>query len=265
MQLSHSLVKTLIKKLDGENVIGLLLTGSYAREEATRYSDVDILRFFEEKAGVAERSYKLQMLGKKLISVTDTTVGSKRKQLKTPAHCFYAVPGIRQSQILLDKRSELKTLKQEADTFNWESIADAADEYSSDLLMGSAEGVTKILGGLTINDWSTIFTGSMEIVLTLPVAFAVFKRLLFESENAFFEGVIAAAGADSDWSRAFRCCAGIECRNRSDDIITERGIGSLELYMLTERLLKQIIRAKHSEVITHTVKMINDSGILVKI
>ena len=265
MLLSDTLIKELIKKLDNKNVVGLLLTGSYAREDATRYSDVDILRFLEEKTGAAGRSYTLQMLGNKLISVSDTTIASKREQLKTPAHCFYAVPGIRQSQILLDKRDELIKLKQDADAFNWESIADVADEYSSDLLMGSAEGVAKILGGFTRNDWSAIFTGSLEIVLTLPVAVAVFKRLLFESENAFFEEVITAAGLDSDWSRAFRCCAGIEELNCTNDIITARGIGSLELYGLTVRLLKPIIRTKHKEVITHTVKMIKDSGILVKL
>lgn len=259
---TESLIQELIKKLDGENVVGLLLTGSYAREDATRYSDVDILRFLENKTDIPERSYMLHMFGDKLISLSDTTVASKRVQLKTPAHCFYAVPGIRQSQILLDKRNELKKLKQDADDFNWDSIADASDEYSSYLLMGCAEGVAKILGGFTRNDWSSVFAGSLEIILTLPVALAVVNRLLFESENDFYQGVIAAAGVDSDWSRTLRSCAGIENQSCTNDVVTARGIGSLDLYMLTERLLRPVIRAKHEEVIAHAVKTIRDFRIL---
>jgi len=260
MPLDESFLSALIHDLDAPDVVGLLLTGSYVRGEATPYSDVDVLRFLKETPKAEDGGYMLRVFEHKLISITNTSVQDKLEQLTKPERCFYAVEGIRQARILLDKPGELTKLKQAAEDFKWEAIASAADYYSSRLLSGTAEGAYKIMGGFVRNDWSAVAAGALEIEWCLGMVMAVHKRLLLPTENVFFRGVIQACGEDSEWSKAFRLCAGFELPRNGEEVMIARGRAGLRLYLLTESELRPIIKEEHQAVIQKTIEAIK--GIL---
>lgn len=111
--------------------IGLALTGSYARGEATPWSDVDILRFIQVQSSDEEGLYSLSMLDGKLCSLNTTTIAAKEASSSRPQDAIWTVPALRQTRIILDRTGELGALKQKADDFRWEVLQDPADRYAS--------------------------------------------------------------------------------------------------------------------------------------
>jgi predicted nucleotidyltransferase len=253
--LSNPFIKRIVAELDGEDVVAIGLTGSYARGAATPYSDVDIYRFGQQSAKDAYDRYALRMMEGHLVSITKATVQAKREDMSEPDTAIWAVPGLQQMHILLDKSGELATLKQEAECFQWEPLQPAADYYASAELMGNAEEVHKIMGGLLKHNDSTALYGSYGLVLGLARVLLVQRGLLLESENAFFQRVQEAAGSESDWSKHFRIAAGFD--TLPGETVRMRAVASLQLYSETADLLHAIIKPEHLEVVDTTLQRID--------
>ncbi|MEW5867610.1 MAG: nucleotidyltransferase domain-containing protein, partial [Bacillota bacterium] len=116
--------------------IGLALTGSYARGEATPWSsDIGILRFIQVQPSDEEGLYSLSMLDGKLWSLNTTTIAVKEASSSRPQDAIWTVPALRQTRIILDRTGELGALKQKADDFRWEVLQDPADRHASYISM----------------------------------------------------------------------------------------------------------------------------------
>src|SRR5438132_9866573 len=116
--LPNGFLDALVNELDTSDVIGITLGGSYARGEATPYSDVDLACFFHEQAPLPPRRY-LYRRGY-LLSIACLTVAGVRQKLSRLPDALLFVAGPR--QILLDKDGSVKELLQEIASFNWTSL-----------------------------------------------------------------------------------------------------------------------------------------------
>ena len=133
----------------------------------------------------AER-YTLRYREGYLVSITTTTVSAKLEELARPQDAIWAVQGLRQSRILLDRDGSLRRLKQAAMEFTWEPLQSAANEYASYGVMGYAEEVSKVLGGLLRGDDSAVLYGTLGLCLGLTKAILIQRGVLLESENSYF-------------------------------------------------------------------------------
>ncbi|MCH8205740.1 MAG: nucleotidyltransferase domain-containing protein [Chloroflexi bacterium] len=109
----------IVMELDDGDTVGVALTGSHARGDPTDYSDVDVLRFVQCLPEQEGDRYRLEVRDGHLFSVTTTTVAEKTGELTRPEKAIWAVPGLRQARVLLDKEGSLAELKLEADDFSW--------------------------------------------------------------------------------------------------------------------------------------------------
>ncbi len=248
--LSENSINYILTELDGDNLVAIGLTGSYARGTATPHSDVDIYRFGQQPA---KDHYTLRMIDGHLVSITKATIEAKRADLTEPDSAMWAVPGLRQMQILLDKSGELAALKQEAENFQWKPLQPAADYYASAELMGNAEEAHKILSALSIGDAEMIIYAATGLIFGLARVLLVQRGVLIESENGFFRQAQETAGIASHWSQQFRIATGLE---PLADPLRMRGYASLALYEETVRLLRAIIAPEHTEVIDTTLNHI---------
>src|SRR5438067_12764063 len=105
----YGFLDALVNELDTPEVIGITLGGSYARGEATPYSDVDLACFFQEQTALPPRRY-LYRSGY-LLSITCLTVAGVRQRLSRLPDALLLVTG--QRQVLLDKDGSVKQLLQE--------------------------------------------------------------------------------------------------------------------------------------------------------
>jgi hypothetical protein len=146
--------------------------------------------------------------------------------------------------------------------FDWNPLQKDADEYVSYEIMGYAEEVHKVLGGLFRHDESAVVYGTLGLILATPRMIAVQKGLLLRTENSFFNQVYETLGIDSSWTKYHRLAAGLEVAPENCPIFEYRGKSSLHLYMETVSLLRSVIKASDLLIADTAIARNRDSGLL---
>lgn len=259
--LSDAFLERLVDELVSTDIVAIALAGSYARGDATRWSDVDIIRYATTMPATSEERYTLAIRDGRLISVSTTTIATKQAELTQPELAIFAVPGLRQARILHDPSGALAALHQQARDFSWEPLHAAASAYASEMVMGLAEEAHKLLGALNSHDESATLYAAHGAVLGLTRAVAVGWGVLVESENSYYRQVQEAAGLDSAWTRYHRTAAGLVAATSHATPAVAIGVAALHLYRETASLLAPLLLPRHLPVIEATLDVIAASGI----
>ncbi len=263
LRLSDAFLNELVAELDGEDVLAIALMGSYARGDATAYSDVDVVRFAAKPPEGDEEGYTLQYRGGRLVSISTTTLEAKERELSHPVSAVMAVPGLRQARVLLDKDGALAALREQAIAFTWEPLQPAADRFASYTLMGNAEEVHKVLSGLVRRDESAAMYGTVGMCNMLTQIVVVQRGLLIQTENSWFQQVYDEVGQGSDWTRYHRLANGFEAGPPHLPPFEARAVAGLCLYEETTTLLRDVLRPAHAQVVDTAIANIRRFGRLV--
>jgi len=235
----------------------LALTGSYARGNASRHSDVDLLRFVTLEPTSERERYHLWLVAGRLVSVTTTTLAAKRAELARPESALWAVPGLRQARILADRDGRLAALIAEAQSFTWTPVLRlAAHDYASDTLAGLAEEVHKLLGACERDDTATMLYATLGLQQGLTRAALVARGALLETENAYFAEALRLELPDSRWQRLLRVVIGYEPPASGKSLPRERSEAALWLYVEAARLLAKVLTEEDGALVAATVARI---------
>lgn len=251
--LPNSFLATLTAELDGPDVIGVALGGSFARGTATASSDVDLAPFYRPDASLPSKRFLWR--DGWLVSVSPKTVEGWRMQMTRPESAIHLVPSAAQLHILLDKDGSLSMLVAEARAFRWEPLQPAADTFAGNMLLLLAEHTLKLLGALAREDEALVPYPLGELLHGLPWIVATQRGILVESGNTYFRQVQASVGTESDWSCAHRAALGM----RSESL-RERAVAALELYVVTAQLIADALRPEQRDVVAGTVEHIARAG-----
>jgi hypothetical protein len=123
----ETLLSGLTHELDGPETLGLVLSGSYARGQTNPYSDVDFSLFVDQAPRTKADGYRLSYRKGSLISLKRSTFADYHRQLTDPKAAIWAVPGLSNWHILLDKTGEIARLQAAAQDFSWAGLQDAAN------------------------------------------------------------------------------------------------------------------------------------------
>ncbi len=258
--LSDSFLQSLVSKLDNENTLGVVLAGSFARGEGGLFSDVDIRCYVRQPPVNAAEVYTMQYLDGYLVSFYLTTLVEEYASLRIPQKAIWAVPGLRQMRILLEKDGSISTLKEAAVKFTWEPLQAAADAYASWNLSGFAEETHKILSGLAERNESKTLNATAGLIHGLATTILVQRGVLIPTENAYLDLAQDTAGRASAWTRQFRLAIGLDPLPMDEPAFIGRGAAGLRLFCETGRLLQNILLPKDSAVIIQTVQIIGEAG-----
>lgn len=257
---TDSFLQSLVAQLDNENTIGVTLAGSFARGEGGRYSDVDIHQYVRQMpANDAETYYVCYMEGF-LVSISLMTVDVQNACLRDPKKAIWAVPGLRQERLLLDKEGLIAALKESAAKFKWEPMQAAADAYASWNLGGLAEEIHKILAGLAERDESKTLNATMGLTQELATTFLVQRGVFIPSENVLIKIVQETAGWESDWTRQYRLALGLDPLPPEQPAFIGRGVAGLRLYCETAGLLQESLQPKEAVLVNRVVELIVEAG-----
>ncbi|MEW6522374.1 MAG: nucleotidyltransferase domain-containing protein [Bacillota bacterium] len=226
--LRPELVKRLVDRWDHPTIVAMALTGSHARGDAVARSDVDLWRFARD---LQEKQLAVEVHDDHLISITTTTIEACRRELLLPAKAIWAVTGLRQARVLVDRGGVLQGLIQQARDFRWEQLEDSARAYASRTLAELAEEAQKVMSGLSRGDHGRAAYGTLGLFLGLTEVMAVSKGVLIETENSYFEQVQDAVGICSPWTLQHRLAGGL--RETPGQTVESRGLAALALYLLT--------------------------------
>jgi Nucleotidyltransferase domain len=260
-KLPEAFLNSLVDEFTTTDTVAVALAGSYARGDATRWSDVDIIRYATTMPAASEERYTLAIRDGRLVSVSTTTIAAKQAELAQPEVAIFAVPGLRQACILHDPSRALAALYQQARDFTWEPLQAAASAYASEMVMGLAEEAHKLLGALNRRDESATLYAAHGAVAGLTRAVAVGLGILIESENSYYRQVQEGAGLDSAWTRYHRIAAGFVVDTSHQLPADAIGVAALCLYRETARLLSPLLLPRHLPVIEATLEAIATSEI----
>ena len=253
-------LKTLVANLDNQNTIGVAITGSHARGEGGQYSDVDIHQYVRQMPdNPAEISY-LRFIDGILVSVSLTSLNEAYDNLRNPKKAVWAIPGLRQLRILLDKDGSITVLKESAARTNWQPMQGAANAYASRSLSGCAEEILKILAGLTQRNEAKTLYAIWGLTKALANSVIVQGGYLIQTENVFIDLAQEAAGRTSEWTRQFRLSIGLDLLSLEEPAYKGYGIAGLRLYRETARLLQNIFLPEDAVVVNRTIEIIAEAG-----
>src|SRR6266699_4967837 len=97
--LSEEFLNALVAELDNDEIVGIILGGSYARGEARPYSDVDIACFVRDAVKPPQKRFFYR--DGLLVSIGAKTVAAIRADLGKPERVFLFTAG--RWRVLLDK------------------------------------------------------------------------------------------------------------------------------------------------------------------
>src|ERR1051325_2339913 len=127
MPLSDIFIQSILKNVDSSDVIGIGITGSYARGQESSYSDVDLDIYVSKLPENSSDRYTLRYWDDKLVSLSRIFLEEERSALADPRRAIWAVPGLRGMRIVLDKENSLSVLQKAAQDFDWSPLQPAAD------------------------------------------------------------------------------------------------------------------------------------------
>ncbi|HSL30430.1 MAG TPA: nucleotidyltransferase domain-containing protein [Anaerolineales bacterium] len=257
MRLTESFLQSALQEIDSPEVIGVGIVGSYARGQASRYSDVDLDIFTRKLPENPYDRYTLRYRDDRLLSLKYALLEDERLALTDPRRAIWAVPGLRGMKIVLDKDGSMTRLQQAAQEFDWHSLQPAANEFAAEQVMGNAEEVHKILNGLAKEHESTVLYATWGLVKNMLEAVAVQRGTLIVSENRYFDLIQDSVGRESQWTRAFRTAWGLEPGHSQ---YQARGAAGLRLYRLSAEMFAELIPAKHRDVVNRTLKLAEGAG-----
>lgn len=260
VELPAGLLETLAAELDGLDVLGIALRGSFARGTPTRLSDLDLTPFYDE--GTALPPKRLFYRDGWLVSVAPKSLTSWRAQMAQPEWAIYLVPSAAEMRLLRDREGALAALVAEARAFDWAPLQPAADAFAGETLLVEVEHAQKVLAGLVSGDSAELCRGLGGLLYALPWAVATQRGVMVTSGNTFYAQVQAAAGDESAWSRALRAALGIETSNVGDvgDALDRRGVAGLRLYAETARLLEHVVRPDEARVAREFIALAGRMG-----
>ncbi len=250
--LEDPFIQNLNARLFQPGVIGLAITGSYARGEQNQHSDVDVNIFVDT---LPDDVYTLRIFNGRLVSLKYIRLQDEFSSLTKPEGAVWVISGLQQMQILLDETGQLAKLKQAAFDFNWTDLQDAANDYAIENLMGCAEEVHKVISGLMQENESKVLYAAWGLFKNLSFAAAVQAGLMIESENKIFSMMQEHFSNNPKWVRAFRLSFGMDV-NPGIPAYQVRGRAALDLYEQTALLFEKIMTDEHREVIENTLQLI---------
>lgn len=258
----HSIPPHLIESITGEladeEIAGIVLGGSYARGDATRFSDLDFAPFLRE--GVSPRKKQLFYRDGYLVSISYKTVAGVRADMKLPNRAIWVVNGFKGAKVLLDRDGSIQGLLSDIEAFTWEPLQQVANEYAGASLVGSAEAVHKLLGDLSAGDDLALSLATANLLSTLTDLVAVQRGVLVKSDRTYYRQVQESVGPASAWTRHHNIAAGVTPlppgTQRSP--ATSRAMAVLALYKETVALVGPFIAPTHRETALQVIRLLSE-------
>jgi Nucleotidyltransferase domain len=252
--LSHTFFQTLVAELDAAQIRGILLGGSYARGDATPYSDVDLACFVPDSFRPLRKRF-LYREGH-LISIALKTLAGVQQQLRDPYQALWIVPSFQQARVLLDKDGSMRQLKQLVEAFAWEPLRTEAIEVAGSLLTGDAEIIHKLLGNSWKENLSGVAYATTKLFDGATMAMALSSAVFITTDSLYYQEVEAAVGLDTAWTHYHRLLTGATTSAEDTCSVQARGKLALQLYRETAQLLWPTLNEECRSVVEQVLTMI---------
>ena len=234
----------LVARFRGDGVTAIALAGSFARGDAGKFSDVDLICFRD--ANSPTRDAETDLIDQRFVVANHVTPTQVADWFSLPDEASAWIAGIRSACPLWDPQGDFAAIQQRANDFVWDDAMQAqANAWASAQMVGWIEEAQKGLAGLRRNDEGRLLNARYGLSWGLLNVMRVQRGVLISSDNRTYAEVVQSLGCDSDWARLSRQTFGV-AGNAS---LREQVAAGLQLYLLTAELLAEAIQPEHGPLI----------------
>jgi len=247
--------KALAERFTHADANALVLMGSYARDAAGPYSDIDLVRFAKnEDADLPGDGSHL--IDGYLVVVSKVTPDQVEAAFEEPQIAVEVIQGLRQGRPLLDRERVFAKIQERANSFDWDAGMQAkANRWASRQMVGWIEEGHKGLEGLRRNDVGRMLHARFGCSWGLTRVMCVQRGVLLNGDNALFREVTGSMGPDTKWSRLCRSAFGVGPAGEPLSL-RESVLAGLGLYALTAEMLAGVLNAEDAPLIAETAELI---------
>lgn len=234
------LARRMVAELTRKGARAVVVTGSYARGEAGKDSDLDLVIIGDGP------SYLLEARAGRLVAQKWTSEAECRARFTDPGSVGSHVPGWRDSIVLHDPEGIATRLRREAQSWEWSSLGAGCDAWVAEEVTGLAEEVQKVV--VALGSGRTLRAAARRDVLVLRLApvLAVHYRLLGGSEEALLERLGVRIGPA--WTQAQAAAFATAGEN-----LEASCAAALRLYRIAAESVAPILGERQRGVIEHAL------------
>ncbi|MGO4302322.1 nucleotidyltransferase domain-containing protein [Cupriavidus sp. RAF12] len=227
----RDLVQTIGIRDYGEDTVGLLLTGSFAKGNATPHSDVDLI---VSSADIQDGGQRIFRHCGRLVNLKIQSRETLASVLVDPQSACRYLTALTYSVPLIDRDGFLQDLLDKARNFDWtpELIYSAHRDAAAELIAWLEE-VHKGIAGLELGDSGRLLQAVHGCSWGMLRVVQLHLRVLEGGDNTVVDDVMAAVGAAAEWPTLLRTAIGLTGASLSDRV--EAG---LELFCATSELVQ---------------------------
>jgi hypothetical protein len=243
---------------DARGIVAVALAGSYARNEAGPYSDVDLIRFV---AGAAKpQDDGSHLIHGRLVVVSSLTSAEVEATFTAPEVTCNMLAGLRTARPLIDRDGAFARISGRAARFRWDAAMQArADRYAGEQLVGWIEEVHKGLEGLRRNDIGRLLNARFGLSWGLSGVVKVQRGVLLSGDNGAWDEINRAVGEGTHWVRLRAQAFGISGADGRVPSLQDQVRAGLALYVETVQLMEDALPMPQREMVLATVMRIKQS------
>lgn len=233
----------------GEPTVGVLLTGSFARGNATPQSDVDLI---VSSADIHVDDQRIFRYRGRLVVLKIQSRKTLAAVLVDPRSACRYLTGLIRAVPLVDQDGFLQDLLDNAKNFEWtaEMINSAHREAASELI-GWLEEVHKGVTGFEYEDSGRMLQAAHGCSWGMLRVAQLHLRVLEGSDNTVVDDVTSAVGSTSKWSELLRAAIGL-----TDARLPVRVLAGLELFCATVELSRPTLLPDELRMIEPSLEVI---------
>lgn len=216
----------------------ILLTGSYARGDQKRYSDIDIYCLMAQP-NHRYAPYTLEYHDGRLVSLSFSTIREWEEALERMDTAAYLKPAILDAKVIYEHTPQLfSNLRKRAENTKMEDFGALKDELLEKKVVGYLEEFHKLLNGVYYAEEHLILYGILGINLAGMEILSVRFDMEFKTENVVFDDLNRVMERiDDDMRENWRVMWGLD---QSQDILI-RGVAAIRYYLTIIQICRNFV------------------------
>ncbi|HEU4480295.1 MAG TPA: nucleotidyltransferase domain-containing protein [Actinomycetota bacterium] len=232
------IARELARELSSEGARAAIVTGSWARGDAHRESDIDL-----RVVGDGPDKKLLRRDGF-LVSIGWMEEEEHRAGLDDPEEVASVVPGWRSAEIVHDPEGIAAAIKAEAEAWEWARVEERCDGYVATSITRYAEELQSLATDVDLGLRPAAAAQCSMLATGIAPVMAVHRRILYETEKRLWDEVGAAMG--DQWQAAQAAALG-----QKDEPFREMCAGAYRLFDLAADGTYALLDEQQRAVVDH--------------
>ncbi|MFW9917716.1 MAG: nucleotidyltransferase family protein [Candidatus Thorarchaeota archaeon] len=171
-----------------KGVLAIYATGSFARGQAGRFSDIDLMLVLEEGHISPLERLEYRYIENILVGFRRASLDEMLKEFKTPLEWLWNKEGVQNIKIAYDPHNVIQKLQEHVEK-EWPTTAQFREAASREVVK-TVEYIHKLLNAHLREDWLNLLYAAFIIQGNLTNALFLFNEIPIKSENSFEEQLL---------------------------------------------------------------------------